>query len=70
MGGIRIHNKKVSPIAKDATKIASLIASFKFASNFDNSLFNCSYLTFVVVLVLPVYSYPLGELLLVVHFVS
>ena len=30
MGGIRIHNKKVSPIAKDATKIASLIASFKF----------------------------------------
>ena len=30
MGGIRIHNKKVSPIAKDATKIASLLASFKF----------------------------------------
>lgn len=30
MGGIRIHNKKVSPVAKDATKIASLLASFKF----------------------------------------
>lgn len=30
MAGIRIHNKKVSPIAKDATKIASLLASFKF----------------------------------------
>lgn len=30
MGGIRIHNKKVSPIAKDATKIASLLSSFKF----------------------------------------
>lgn len=30
MGGIRISNKKVSPIAKDATKIASLLASFKF----------------------------------------
>ena len=30
MGGIRIHNKKVSPIAKDATKIVSLLASFKF----------------------------------------
>lgn len=30
MGGIRIYNKKVSPIAKDATKIASLLASFKF----------------------------------------
>lgn len=30
MGGIRIHSKKVSPIAKDATKIASLLASFKF----------------------------------------
>lgn len=30
MGGIRIHNKKVSPTAKDATKIASLLASFKF----------------------------------------
>ena len=30
MGGIRIHNKKVSPIAKDATKITSLLASFKF----------------------------------------
>jgi hypothetical protein len=30
MGGIRIYNKKMSPVAKDATKIASLIASFKF----------------------------------------
>ena len=30
MAGIRIYNKKVSPVAKDATKIASLIASFKF----------------------------------------
>ena len=30
MGGIRIYNKKVSPIAKDATKIASLLSSFKF----------------------------------------
>ena len=30
MAGIRISNKKVSPIAKDATKIASLLASFKF----------------------------------------
>ena len=30
MEGIRIHNKKVSPIAKDATKIASLLSSFKF----------------------------------------
>ena len=30
MAGIRIHNKKVSPVAKDATKIASLLASFKF----------------------------------------
>lgn len=30
MGGVRIHNKKISPVAKDATKIASLLASFKF----------------------------------------
>ena len=30
MAGIRIYNKKVSPVAKDATKIASLLASFKF----------------------------------------
>lgn len=30
MAGVRIINKKVSPIAKDATKIASLLASFKF----------------------------------------
>lgn len=30
MAAIRIHNKKTSPIAKDATKIASLLASFKF----------------------------------------
>lgn len=30
MGGIRIHNKKISPVAKDATKIVSLIASFMF----------------------------------------
>lgn len=30
MAGIRIHNKKISPVAKDATKIASLIASFMF----------------------------------------
>jgi hypothetical protein len=35
MGGIRIYNKKVSPIAKDATKIASLIASFKFERGVD-----------------------------------
>ena len=35
MGGIRIHNKKVSPIAKDATKIASLLASFKFERGED-----------------------------------
>ena len=28
--GVRYYNKKVSPIAKDATKIASLLASFKF----------------------------------------
>lgn len=30
MAVIRIHNKKVSPVAKDATKIASLLVSFKF----------------------------------------
>ena len=30
MAGIRIYNKKVSPVANDATKIASLLASFKF----------------------------------------
>ena len=30
MAGIRIYNKKVSPVAKDATKIASSLASFKF----------------------------------------
>ena len=30
MAGIRIHSNKLSPIVKDATKIASLIASFKF----------------------------------------
>ena len=35
MAGIRIHNKKVSPIAKDATKIASLLASFKFERGVD-----------------------------------
>lgn len=35
MGGIRIHNKKVSPVAKDATKIASLLASFKFERGGD-----------------------------------
>ena len=35
MGGIRIYNKKVSPIAKDATKIASLLASFKFERGVD-----------------------------------
>ena len=35
MGGIRIHNKKVSPVAKDATKIASLLASFKFERGKD-----------------------------------
>lgn len=35
MGGIRIHNKKVSPVAKDATKIASLLASFKFERGVD-----------------------------------
>lgn len=35
MGGIRIHNKKVSPVAKDATKIASLLASFKFERGED-----------------------------------
>lgn len=35
MGGIRIHNKKVSPTAKDATKIASLLASFKFERGTD-----------------------------------
>lgn len=35
MAGIRIHNKKVSPTAKDATKIASLLASFKFERGGD-----------------------------------
>ena len=30
MAGIRIHSNKLSPIVKDATKIASLLASFKF----------------------------------------
>ena len=35
MGGIRIHNKKVSPTAKEATKIASLLASFKFERGED-----------------------------------
>lgn len=28
--GVRYYNNKISPIAKDATKIASLLASFKF----------------------------------------
>lgn len=28
--GVRYYNNKTSPIAKDATKIASLLASFKF----------------------------------------
>lgn len=28
--GIRIHTKSKSPVVKEATKIASLIASFKF----------------------------------------
>lgn len=35
MAGVRIINKKVSPIAKDATKIASLLASFKFERGED-----------------------------------
>ena len=35
MGVIRIHNKKVSPVAKDATKIASLLISFKFEREED-----------------------------------
>ena len=33
--GVRYYNKKVSPIAKDATKIASLLASFKFERGED-----------------------------------
>lgn len=33
--GVRVYNKKTSAIAKEATKIASLIASFMFERGGD-----------------------------------